>query len=88
VVSREWYRTAMTAPTLNARIASLAKGSARLMTSAADVIAVAREAEATEPQQRRNDLVRDLRIRLLADKLPRAACLRRCDDPGGRGRRS
>jgi AcrR family transcriptional regulator len=49
VVSREWYRTAMTAPTLDARIAALAKGSARLMASAADVIAVAREAEPTEP---------------------------------------
>jgi AcrR family transcriptional regulator len=49
VVSREWYRTAMTAPTLDARIASLAKGSARLMASAADVIAVAREAEPSEP---------------------------------------
>ena len=49
VVSREWYRTATTAPTLQERIAALAKGSARLMASAADVIAVAREAEATEP---------------------------------------
>ena len=49
VVSREWYRTAMTAPTLDGRIAALAKGTARLMASAADVIAVAREAEPTEP---------------------------------------
>jgi AcrR family transcriptional regulator len=49
VVSREWYRTATTAPTLDARIAALAEGSARLMASAADVIAVAREAEPTEP---------------------------------------
>jgi AcrR family transcriptional regulator len=49
VVSREWYRTATTAPTLEERIAAMAKGSARLMTSAADVIAVAREAEPAEP---------------------------------------
>ena len=49
VVSREWYRTATTAPTLEARIAAAAEGSARLLASAADVIAVAGEAEATEP---------------------------------------
>ena len=33
VVSREWYRAATTAPTLDERIAALAKGSARLTTS-------------------------------------------------------
>jgi len=49
VASREWYRTATTASTLEERIAALAKGSARLMASAADVIAVAREAEPAEP---------------------------------------
>ena len=49
MVSREWYRIATTAPTLEARIAALAKGSARLMASVADVIAVAREAEPAEP---------------------------------------
>ncbi|HET7244223.1 MAG TPA: helix-turn-helix domain-containing protein, partial [Streptosporangiaceae bacterium] len=49
VVSREWYTTATTAPTLDTRIAAAAEGSARLLASAADVIAVAREAEATEP---------------------------------------
>jgi AcrR family transcriptional regulator len=49
VVSREWYRAATTAPTLEERIAAMAKGSARLMASAADVIAVAREAEPAEP---------------------------------------
>jgi len=49
VVSREWYRTATTAPTLQERIAALAEGSARLLASAADVIAVAREAEPAEP---------------------------------------
>src|SRR4029077_11240008 len=35
VVSREWYRTATTAPTLEERIAAFAQGSARLVTSAA-----------------------------------------------------
>ena len=49
VVSREWYRAATTAPTLDARIVALAEGSARLMSSAAEVIAVAREAEQSEP---------------------------------------
>jgi AcrR family transcriptional regulator len=49
VVSREWYRTATTAPSLEERIAAFASGSARLMMSAADVIAVAGEAEPAEP---------------------------------------
>src|SRR5690242_4384441 len=49
VVSRDWYRAATTAPALDARIAALAEGNARLMASAADVIAVAREAEPAEP---------------------------------------
>lgn len=49
MVSRDWYQTATSAPTLEARIAALAAGSARLVTSAADVVAVAREAERTEP---------------------------------------
>jgi AcrR family transcriptional regulator len=49
MVSREWYRTATTAPTLEERIAALAKGSARLMAAIADVIAVARQAEPAEP---------------------------------------
>src|SRR5262249_24650504 len=49
VVNREWYRTATTAPTLAARIEAFAEGSARLMASAAEVIAVAREAEPSEP---------------------------------------
>jgi AcrR family transcriptional regulator len=49
VVSREWYRTATTAPTLQERIAAFARGSARLVASAADVIGVARQAEPTEP---------------------------------------
>jgi AcrR family transcriptional regulator len=49
VVSRQWYRTATTAPALQERIAAFATGSARLMMSAADVIAVARGAEPAEP---------------------------------------
>src|SRR5260370_11342062 len=49
VVSREWYRTATTAPTLDARIDAFATGSAQLVGSAADVIAVARQAEPAEP---------------------------------------
>jgi AcrR family transcriptional regulator len=49
VVSREWYLTATTAPTLDERIAAFAAGSARLVASAADVIGVAREATPTEP---------------------------------------
>jgi AcrR family transcriptional regulator len=49
VVSREWYQTATSAPTLDARIAAFARGSTRLLTAAADIVAVAREAEPTEP---------------------------------------
>ncbi|HEY7261621.1 MAG TPA: TetR family transcriptional regulator [Trebonia sp.] len=49
VASREWARTTMTAATLEERIATLAQGSARLMASAAGVIAVAREAAPAEP---------------------------------------
>ena len=36
-------------PALDERIAAMAEGSARLMASAADLIAVAREAEPAEP---------------------------------------
>lgn len=49
VVGRDWYRTAMSASSLEARIVAFAVGGARLVTSAADVVAVAREAEPTEP---------------------------------------
>ena len=49
VMHRDWYLTATTAPTLDERIAAFAKGSARLFASAADVIAVGREAEFSEP---------------------------------------
>lgn len=50
VVSRGWYQTALSAPTLDERITALVAGSARLVTAAADVVAVAREAEPTEPR--------------------------------------
>jgi AcrR family transcriptional regulator len=49
VAHREWYLTAVSAPTLDERIVAFAKGSTRLLASAADVIAVAVEAAATEP---------------------------------------
>lgn len=49
VLGRDWYHTATSAPTLEERIAALASGSARLVTAAADVVAVAREAAPTEP---------------------------------------
>lgn len=49
VTGREWYRDATSAPTLEERIAAHARGSAQLLGSAADVIAVAAEAEAAEP---------------------------------------
>lgn len=49
VVHREWFQTSLTAPTLDERIAAVAQGTARLMASAADVMAVATEAAAEEP---------------------------------------
>jgi AcrR family transcriptional regulator len=49
VAGRKPFQTAMTAPTLKKRINAWARGSARLMESAADVLAVAIEAESLEP---------------------------------------
>jgi AcrR family transcriptional regulator len=83
VINREWYRTATTAPTLDERIAAMAKGSARLMASAADVIAVAREAEPAEPllaaaaragRAATRDAVRTFWARARDDKLLPADC--------------
>ena len=83
VVSREWYRTATTAPALAERIAAMANGSARLMASAADVIAVAREAEAAEPllaaaaragRAATRDAVREFWTRARDDGLLPAGC--------------
>lgn len=50
VVSRGWYQTALSAPTLDERITAFAAGGAGLVTAAADVVAVAHEAESTEPR--------------------------------------
>jgi AcrR family transcriptional regulator len=83
VINREWYRTAMTAPTLDERIAAMAEGSARLMASAADLIAVAREAEPAEPllaaaaragRAATRDAVRAFWARAHDDKLLPADC--------------
>ena len=83
VINREWYRTATTAPTLDERIAAMAEGSARLMASAADVIAVAREAEPAEPllaaaasagRAATRDAVRAFWARARDDKLLPAGC--------------
>jgi AcrR family transcriptional regulator len=49
VIDREWFRTTLSAPTLPDRIRAQARGAARLMASAADVLAVANEAAAEEP---------------------------------------
>lgn len=49
VEHRDRYVQALSAPTLDERISVLAKGSSRLLAAAADVIAVARQAESTEP---------------------------------------
>lgn len=49
VREREWYRVAMTAPTLEERIDAYAKGAAGLVGRAAPVIAVALQAAGSEP---------------------------------------
>ena len=49
VPHRDWYQAALTAPTLGERIALLAAGNAGLLARAGDVIAVAQQAEHTEP---------------------------------------
>jgi len=49
VVDRAWFQKALTAPSLDERIRAQAGRSARLMASAADVMAVANEAAAEEP---------------------------------------
>ena len=83
VVSREWYRTATTAATLEERIAAAAQGSARLMASAADIIAVGREAALAEPvlaaaanagRAATRDAVRTFWVRALDDGLLPPEC--------------
>jgi AcrR family transcriptional regulator len=49
VQSRDWYRAALTAPTIEERVGLLADGSAALMARAGDVFAVAQQAEPVEP---------------------------------------
>jgi AcrR family transcriptional regulator len=49
VVSRDWFQTALTAPTLDERIAASASGSAALMARAGDLIAIAEQAAPVEP---------------------------------------
>ena len=49
VTGRDWFRLAMTAPTLAERIAALAAGARGIMERAGAILAVAFGAEATEP---------------------------------------
>jgi AcrR family transcriptional regulator len=50
VADRDWTRQSLTAPTLEERIVAMADGSSDLVTRAAPVIAVAAQAEASEPE--------------------------------------
>jgi AcrR family transcriptional regulator len=49
VPHRDWFQAALTAPTVDERIELMAAGSAGLLARAGDVIAVAQQAEHTEP---------------------------------------
>jgi AcrR family transcriptional regulator len=49
VPHRDWYQAALTAPTVGERIELMAAGTASLLARAGDVIAVAQQAEHTEP---------------------------------------
>ena len=49
VVSRDWFQVALTAPTLDERIAASASGAASLMARAGDLIAIAEQAALVEP---------------------------------------
>ena len=49
VISRDWFQTALTAPTLAERLAACASGSSALMARAGDLIAIAQQAEPVEP---------------------------------------
>jgi AcrR family transcriptional regulator len=49
VAGRDWYQRSLTAPSLDERIRARAAASARIMTGAADLVAVAMQAEADEP---------------------------------------
>ena len=50
LADREWMRAAMTAPTLDARIQQMAAVSAQLMDRTGDLLEVARQAAAVEPE--------------------------------------
>ncbi len=49
VASRDWFQTALTAPTLAERVAASASGASALMAGAGDLIALAEQAAPTEP---------------------------------------
>jgi AcrR family transcriptional regulator len=49
VISRDWFQTALTAPTRAERVAACASGSSALMARAGDLIAIAQQAEPVEP---------------------------------------
>jgi AcrR family transcriptional regulator len=49
VIGRDWFQTALTAPTLAERLAACASGSSALMARAGDLIAIAQQAEPVEP---------------------------------------
>src|SRR6266699_1650769 len=49
VPHRDWYQAALTAPTLDQRIELMASGAAGLLARAGDLMAVAQQAEHTEP---------------------------------------
>jgi len=49
VISRDWFQTALTAPTLAERVAACASGSSALMARSGDLIAIAQQAEPVEP---------------------------------------
>jgi AcrR family transcriptional regulator len=49
VTGRDWFQASLTAPTLRERVEAYARGAGGLMARAGDLIAVARQAEAAEP---------------------------------------
>lgn len=49
VMGRDWFQTALTAPTVEERIAASVRGSRDMMARAGGVLAVAQQAEAVEP---------------------------------------
>lgn len=83
VISRDWFQTALTAPTLAERVAACASGSSALMARAGDLIAIAQQAEPVEPaiaaaaqaaREATRDAVRLFCIRLRDDGLLPDGC--------------